>query len=209
MYASKDGVVICDNERMYDVYDYTQGYYYPDPISLPVSDFNRLFVNRFSNKSDILQADFPHKNMMLQVDDLMAPIVLELNKKGYETIKSCNGHMNMFLDPMASLYTAFDKSESFKEFIMEVTRFHVPYIVFKNNELSIPNVELEGWKVRFANDEICICDDIELKNGEICIYGDTDYINKALGEEYEYYNFCEIILKLHRDLYKFIKLLPD
>lgn len=48
---------------------------------------------------------------IIEVDELILPTIVELNRKGYYTISSCSGH---YYDNCSDIYICFDDSYDFK-----------------------------------------------------------------------------------------------
>ena len=117
MYVSNDGKIIADYNMAHFSYQETQGYYY-----LP--EFDELMCS-FKG--------FPHTEELFECDDLVAPILSELNKRDYKTKYSCNGHFSK-LDKTAffdEIYGGFIVNDN------EYIHFSVAYIMFDEKTVSL------------------------------------------------------------------------
>ena len=134
MYVSENGLVMGNYNTVYNVFIETKGKYRieDDPL------MDQILEERFSDQN---QSDYVK---MFECDDLIAPIICILNRKGYRTTGSCQGHVSIvnksIFDkenqdankPMDKMYVdlpliKFDwdsvKGESFLEY---PERFNVP-----------------------------------------------------------------------------------
>ena len=138
MYVSNDGKIIANYNMAHFSYQETQGYYY-----LP--EFDELMCP-FKG---------PHTEELFECDDLVAPILSELNKRGYKTKYSCSGHFSK-LDKTAffdEIYGVFIVNDN------EYIHFSVPYIMFDENVVSISDIigenetfPVDGWNIEFDKD---------------------------------------------------------
>jgi hypothetical protein len=123
------------------------------------------------------------------VDDLIAPVVLELNKKGFETMYSCQGHPWFYNEEHP--YVLFDENSNIplstsKDDVLIVDE---PYILFKNwvRIYDCP----DGWSI----------DD------------DHRAIRSAVPDKWfysaDYYDVFQYQIDLYRDMLEWAKSLPN
>ena len=137
-----------------------------------------------------------HKGQV-EIDELIAPIISELNLKGYHTAFCCSGH------PYHSVCESFIDSE---EFIKDL-----------DGIIKVERLNREGCPIRFlhtiSNDDFYIyfdkitCDDfvVPLPNG--FTWYDEDTIRYEYSETEPYAFFSER-LKACIELYEWVKELP-
>ena len=188
MYVSNDGKIIANYNMAHFSYQETQGYYY-----LP--GFDELMCS-FKG--------FPHTEELFECDDLMAPILSELNKKGYKTKYSCNGHFSK-LDKTAffdEIYGVFVVNDN------EYIHFSVPYIMFDENVVSISDIigenetfPVDGWNIEFDKDL-----------NHLALRANRNMLEKCVESEktsrLSYYKFYGKLLELHSNLFEWAYSLP-
>lgn len=181
MYVSNDGKIIANYNMAHFSYQETQGYYY-----LP--EFDELMCP-FKG---------PHTEELFECDDLVAPILSELNKRGYKTKYSCSGHFSK-LDKTAffdEIYGVFIVNDN------EYIHFSVPYIMFDENVVSISDIigenetfPVDGWNIEFDKDL-----------NHIVLRVDRDLLEKYIESEktnhLSYYKFYNKLLELHSNLFE-------
>ena len=183
MFVSLDGKVIADYNHACLVYDESRGYYYMD-----IADLTNLVSSKKVEEFNI-KGDY-HIEKMIECDDFMAPILSELNKRGYKTKYSCHGHISKI---HSSIY-GFEVSDN-NYFVV----VRCPYIMFDEsvNSEEFDNFNVSGWHIEF-------------ENSTLRIYANRDSIEKAIDEnDYDYYKFYGKLLELHSNLFNWVKRLPN
>ena len=182
MYVSNDGKMIMDYNMAHFAYQETQGYYY-------IPEFDELMCS---------YKEFPHVEELFECDDLIAPILSELNKKGYRTKYSCHGHFSK-LDKTAFfdvVYGGFVVNDN------EYIHFSVPYIMFDENTVSLSDIigenetfPVDGWNIEYDKDL-----------NHLALRVDRDMLEKCVESEktsrLSYYKFYNKLLELHSNLFE-------
>ena len=141
---------------------------------------------------DMIDDDNSAMEGWFECDDLIADTIVLLNKKGYDTVFSCQGHISTHCVSWEEDYETHTISEGLT--------FIYPYIGFKG-DIKLPNIP-DGWKL--SDDEVSSC---------ICIHN-FDYIDNFLENEIEpetspIIKFHQGLIQLMYDLYKWAQELPD
>ena len=185
MYVSNDGKIIANYNMAHFLYQETQGYYYLPEFDELMCSFKR----------------FPHAEELFECDDFMAPILSELNKKGYRTKYSCHGHFSK-LDKTAffdEIYGVFVVNDN------EYIHFSVPYIMFDENVVSISDIigenetfPVDGWNLE---------EDSNLN--QLILRADRNMLERYIDDmDWNYYKFYSKLLELHSNLFDWVKQLP-
>lgn len=169
------------------------------------------------------------KYTCFECDELIAPIILELNRKGYKTKYCCSGHIYERTVDFEDDRNMNMEKEIFR-FDDEPNYSH-PYILFDSFIKTIPNLDKlpNGWKALYT--PVNISEQIKLykKIGETevdkplnCKYRIIlryDFTEKLVFSKFfdhigenkfkpKYYTTFKFICKIMEDLYKWINELP-
>ena len=114
MYVSEDGLVMGPYNTVYNVFIESKGKYRieGDPL------MDQVFEERFSDQN---QSDYVK---MFECDDLIAPTICILNRKGYRTTGSCQGHVSIVNKSI------FDKENQDANKPMDKMYVDLPFIKF-------------------------------------------------------------------------------
>ena len=184
MFVSKDGNIIISRDGFCQVYGLPFEARKHDPL-MDMRKYNGYHID-FPNWG-------PSSRMVQQCDDLVAPIVGVLNMKSYTVIASSNGHMNK---------ADYQPTGSYGDLIKWI---RPPFLKFeKGTKFNGDDpFNVDGWKMETTWD------------GYIMIKGDEEFIERKMKEpldpfdwnvpssfDEEYYCFYEIMIELHRKLYR-------
>lgn len=89
---------------------------------MSTTNTGRIFINR--NSKEMIHTCTPYggeeypKELWYEVDEMIAPAVIAFNKKGYETLYSCSGHIakEIFIKNNDPQYTTFFANELYVTF---------------------------------------------------------------------------------------------
>ena len=196
MFVSKDGNVIVSRDAFCQVYGVPFEGRKQDPI---------MDMRKYKG----YHIDFPNwsqSSLIVQnCDDLMAPIVSHLNAKSYTVLCSSNGHMNMaYYQPTGSY------GDLIKWFKAPFLKFEkgTKFNYFESDDSY--SFDVEGWELTTSWD------------GYIIIKGDEEFIERKIKElldpfnmnfepefEEKYYCFHELMVGLHKHLYRWARSLVD